>query len=86
MPIRKSRMISFRLSEDEYEALKGSCSQSGARSVSDLARSAMHEFLGNGRNQSDRTFQSELERLNGRVSMLDRAVERLAQLVSADKA
>lgn len=83
MPMRRSRMISFRLSEEEYEALKGSCSQNGARSVSDLARSAMHQFLGNGRlPRPDRSFESELERLNGRIAMLDRAVERLAQIVS----
>jgi hypothetical protein len=79
-------MISFRLSEEEYEALKGSCSQNGARSVSDLARSAMNQFLGNGHARNyDLSFESELERLNGRVSMLDRAVERLAQIVSSEK-
>lgn len=41
----RSRMISVRLSEDEYFAIRQLCSVTGARSVSDLAREAMHTVL-----------------------------------------
>jgi len=37
----RTRLVNFRLSEDEYQELKSTCSKSGARSVSDYARSAV---------------------------------------------
>ena len=37
----RSRMISVRLSEEEYSALRHLCSLTGARSVSDITRDAM---------------------------------------------
>ena len=42
---RRSRMISFRLSEDEYASLRSLCENEGARSVSDLARDAVHRLI-----------------------------------------
>jgi Arc/MetJ-type ribon-helix-helix transcriptional regulator len=41
----RSRMISVRLSEEEYSALRHLCSLTGARSVSDLTRDAMRSVL-----------------------------------------
>lgn len=41
----RSRMVSVRLSEDEYVALRELCSSTGSRSVSDLTRDAMRAFL-----------------------------------------
>ena len=38
-------MISVRLSEEEYTALRGLCSLTGARSVSDITRDAMRVLL-----------------------------------------
>jgi len=37
----RTRLVNFRLSEDEYELLKQTCARSGARSVSDYARAAV---------------------------------------------
>lgn len=37
----RTRLVNFRLSEDEYQALKEICARSGARSVSDYARAAV---------------------------------------------
>ena len=42
---RRSRMISVRLSEEEYAALRHLCSLTGARSVSDLTRDAMRAVV-----------------------------------------
>jgi hypothetical protein len=44
----RSRMISVRLSEDEYLGLKRQCAITGARSVSHLAREAMGVLLKGG--------------------------------------
>jgi Arc/MetJ-type ribon-helix-helix transcriptional regulator len=41
-------MISVRLSEDEYAALRRLCQATGARSVSDLTRDAMRGLIENG--------------------------------------
>ncbi len=43
MPVYRprTRLVNFRLSEDEYLTLKDTCARSGARSVSDFARAAV---------------------------------------------
>ena len=41
-------MVSFRLSEEEYEGLKHICLTVGARSLSDIARDAVQRLLSNG--------------------------------------
>ena len=41
-------MVSFRLSEEEYEGLKHICITVGARSLSDIARDAVQRLLSNG--------------------------------------
>lgn len=73
---RRSKMISVRLSEDEYRDLIALCQERGARSLSDLARDAMNGLLekGNGR-------AAEVERLQGRVMELESEVRRLARMV-----
>jgi hypothetical protein len=37
----RTRLVNFRLSEEEFQVLKETCARSGARSVSDYARSAV---------------------------------------------
>jgi hypothetical protein len=37
----RTRLVNFRLSDDEYLTLKDTCARSGARSVSDYARAAV---------------------------------------------
>ena len=57
MPESSSRrkMISLRLSESEYEALKSQYRSFGARNVSDLARLALQRVL-----QGSMTFEGDL--------------------------
>ncbi len=43
---RKSRMISLRLSNEEYEALRSLYRVHGSRSVSEFARTAMQRVIG----------------------------------------
>lgn len=38
---RRSRVVTFRVSAGEYDALSKACTQSGARSISDFARAAV---------------------------------------------
>jgi hypothetical protein len=46
MPTRKNRIISLRLSEEEYESLKSVYASRGVRSLSEFARDAMHRVVG----------------------------------------
>ncbi len=73
---RKTRTICFRVSEQDYQALKGLCDANGGRSVSEVARSAVHDFLVNG---ADPGGNPTLEGLSGRLNVLESVVERLAQ-------
>ncbi len=73
------RMVSFRLSEEEYQQFLRLCRASSARSISEVARSAMHYWLERGPfNQDDHTSR-KLEILETRVALLTAEVERLQQ-------
>lgn len=77
----RSRMISVRLSEDEYSALQQLCAATGARSVSDLTRDAMRALLNK---QVRETAQSgDIDEFRSRLGNLDQRVNDLAQLVAS---
>ena len=76
---RRTRMVNFRLSEDEYRELKTICIANGARSISDFARTAVCKSIdGNG---TPEKFESTVRELHGKFEALDREVKRLALLV-----
>ena len=75
---RRSRMISFRLSEDEYASLRSLCENGGARSVSDLARDAVHRLI---QKDSHAEVEIALRTLEGRMDTLDLQVQRLNVVV-----
>ncbi len=72
----RSRMISIRLSDEEYVGLKRLCSATGARSVSDLAREAMRVLL-NGVNRED-MLGSRIDEVHSQVRTLNRKIEELS--------
>ena len=67
-------MISFRLSEDEYASLRSLCENEGARSVSDLARDAVHRLV---RKDTQVEVETALRTLQGRMDTLDLQIQRL---------
>jgi len=79
----RSRMISIRLSEEEYLTLKHLCTTTGARSVSDLARDAMRVAL-NGVNQDD-VLGLRLDEFRKQLKNLDRKLDELAAGISSIK-
>src|SRR5262245_20013288 len=42
---RRTKLVSFRLSDEEYESLQGACVAEGARSISDFARAALQRTV-----------------------------------------
>jgi len=80
----RSRMISVRLSEEEYSALRHLCSLTGARSVSDLTRDAMRTVL-RGMNR-EVPLESNLEEFRAGMKNLEKKVEQLEAKITMFKA
>ncbi len=77
----RNRLVNFRLAEDEFESLKSACTVQGARSVSDFARSAVLERIGE---PGPRAFsQSRVELLDNKVCELELRVDQLLNLMHA---
>lgn len=67
-------MISFRLSDEEYASLRNLCENEGIRSVSALARDAVHRLM---HKESQIPVELAVRALEGRVNILDDQVKRL---------
>ena len=72
---KRSRMVSIRLSDEEFKKLHDVCVSTGARSISDLAREAMHRLTdGNGHATDGLSeMQERLNRLEAQVASLSAA-------------
>jgi ubiquinone biosynthesis protein UbiJ len=73
-------MVSVRLSEDEYIALRELCSTTGARSVSDLTRDAMRAFL-NGASR-DGALHTRINQFCDQMDHLGRRIDELAERIA----
>jgi hypothetical protein len=77
---RKSRMVSFRLTEDEHDALLKTCVANGARSVSDFTRTWMCDILARNGRLGGEAVEAKVEQLRAWVQQLDGKIEYLARL------
>ena len=87
---RRSKMISFRLSEQEYQSLLQLCATHGVRSLSDLARDALQRMLGANENNGNGPKphdvpDGEVEQLHGRMQQLEGEIKRLAVMVEQSR-
>jgi len=77
-----TRIVTFRISEEQYDRLKNLCLHQGAPCLSDVARAAMarllDEYTPNGK---DCTLESQLLELQTRVRFLDTQFARLASII-----
>jgi len=72
-------MVSVRLSADDYDAFQKASQDSGASSISDFARMAMHRWIDQG---PDMSHREEMRQLHGRLAFLAAEVDRLGQVVN----
>jgi hypothetical protein len=77
--IRKNRTISLRLSDREFEALKKLYAAHGARSISDFVRSSIGRVIGE--NQEACALELKVQEMDGKLTLLDGEVARLARLL-----
>ncbi len=80
----RSRMISVRLSEEEYVTLHRLCSKTGARSISDLTRDAVQVLL-RGTN-GDAFLGTYMDELRTQMQELHKKIEQLSADLSSHKA
>ena len=78
-PESRSRMISFRLSEEEHERFRQLCFTHGIRSVSELARVAMNNYFEKPSRIPHDALESRIVELENRLHMLAREIQKLSQ-------
>jgi DNA-binding transcriptional regulator GbsR (MarR family) len=69
----RERLVYFRVSEDEFRQFISVCEQAGARSVSDLARSAVQRLIADGNRQR------EDEELTNKMFRLERLIAQVTE-------
>lgn len=75
----RERLVYFRISEDEFRQFVSVCEQEGARSVSDLARSAVQQLISNGNRQREGEVLAEkMHRLETLIAAVTEQLELLA--------
>ena len=80
MSIRsRDKMISFRLSARDYERLREFRVARGARSISELARTAVSELIGSLAPPSDRALEMRVNELEGQLRILALELKRIKQ-------
>lgn len=77
---RKTKMISLRLSPEEYEALRSLYRVHGSRSVSEFARTAMQRVIAE-TVSPQQTLESHIQELNSKMTSIDQEVARLVGLI-----
>ena len=77
----KTKMVSFRLSTDEYHLCRQACHARGARNISELARSALQFILVDGRV----THEQQVRELRERVKILSADIDRYASQLTTQE-
>jgi len=77
----RTRIVTFRLAEEEFERIKNLCVAEGARSMSDYARTSLCNSI-SARAASDTGLDARVGTLDQKVQELDRAVKELTQLIA----
>jgi hypothetical protein len=77
----RTRLVSFRLSDDEYEHLRKASLSRGARSVSDYARAALCRLLESPPGSGDDGLEAKVLQLDEQMQQISLELHRLQQLI-----
>ena len=77
----KSKMVSFRISADEYVRLRQACKSAGLENVSELARAAMHRIIDNGEGNQF-AMEAQVQYFREKLDHLTLELNRLAGKVA----
>jgi len=81
---RRTKIVSFRISEEELQELMSHCVSQGARSVSEFARKATLAHYQSCR--TEESSQTVLDQIRRSLGSLDLEVQRLAGLIAGPQA
>jgi Arc/MetJ-type ribon-helix-helix transcriptional regulator len=73
----KTRIVSFRLSEEEFHSFRNVCISEGFGSFSELIRAAVQELIANRHGCSAEALRAAMERLHARMEEVGRDVKQL---------
>jgi hypothetical protein len=83
----RERLVYFRISEDEFRQFTSACEQGGARSVSDLARSAVQRLIADGeRRREDRKLEERMQVLEELIAAVSEQLHLLTATQARDGA
>lgn len=91
---RRTKVVTFRISPEEYHALEAACTAHRLRSISDLTRDAVQQWIhGSGYNggapaaplRPSAWLETELERVENCIQVLTKELERLHRLVQLQR-
>jgi mobilization protein NikA len=77
---RRSRLVTFRVSNDEYETLQRVCAEAGVRSVSDFARSAVN-YRAQILNAPQKMLAQDLSTLSSELVGLDATLREMRERI-----
>jgi hypothetical protein len=77
----KTRIVSFRLSEEEYECLRQKSLAQGTHSTSDCARAAVLLLLADRTAAPADEFEVKIAQLDEKMRQVERELQRLARAV-----
>jgi hypothetical protein len=78
----RNRLIYFRVSEEEFLQFSRMCQSVGARSLSDLARSALHGMVRQG--SDDAALETRLKTFDALISVLNDRLREMDGLLHAN--
>ena len=81
MTKNKTKMISIRVSEDDYQLLKDKYDSHGSRSISALAREALYSIIGRPETKPV-DLKTEVGMLHDKLTALQHEVARLKRIIS----
>jgi hypothetical protein len=81
---RKNRMISLRISEEEYESLKHVHISQGVRSLAEVVRLAIERVTSADAHPENHTLESRFTALDGKVAGLQSELARLSRVVEEE--
>lgn len=74
---RKSKMVSFRLSADEYRLYRDACDVHGFENISELVRKAVHQLTKSTNGNAGPTLDEQLREVRERLAHLESEVNRM---------
>lgn len=76
----RTRLVFFRVSEDEYRQFLDLCESQGARSLSDLARTAVFRMVDEGATPNRRAIAADLQQIDRDIRTLKQRVGELVRV------